>query len=249
MTDFLSQIRWTDVVDILIITVLVYETLILIKGTRAGQILWGLILLAAVYWGAKALELRTVSALLGHVFNHIVIILVILFQLDIRRVLSQMGRASFLSTQGNIEESQILEEIVKACVSMSNKKIGALLVLERNADVLDFIEAGTTVDSQISKEVLTSIFLPVSPLHDGAVVLRKGRIYMAGCFLPLTLNPSVSKTMGTRHRAAVGLSEETDAVCVVVSEENGTISLAQNGKITHNLDAGQLRKMLLESLG
>ncbi len=244
--DFFSLLRWADILDVLLIAVLVYRVLVLMKGTRAGQVLIGMALIGVIYWTAVWSEMRTVAAALNYVFENIVIILVILFQQDIRRVLSQVGRASIFKSQDSLHESQMLEELVKSCISMSNKKIGALMVLEKQADVLDFVEPGTIIDSHISKEMLTSIFLPVSPLHDGAVLLRKGRIYMAGCFLPLTLNPSVSKSVGTRHRAAVGLTEETDALCIVVSEENGSVSLAAGGRITHNLDAAQLRKMLLE---
>lgn len=137
-----------------------------------------------------------------------------------------------------------MEELVKSCVSLANKKIGALIVIERDADISDFIEAGHPVDSDLSKELLISIFLPVSPLHDGAVLIRKGRIDRAGCLLPLSLNPLISKTLGTRHRAALGVTEETDAICLVVSEENGSVSVANAGKITHDLDAAQLRNYL-----
>lgn len=239
-------LRLWDIVDILLVTFFFYRILVLIKGTRTGQMVFGLILVLVCFWMARHFEIRTVNAIFGKIFDNLFIILLLLFQQDIRRALSQVGKASFFASGDVFHDGQIMEELIKSVVSLSNKKIGALIVLEQQADVLEFVEAGTTIDCQLSKEMLTSIFLPVSPLHDGAVLVRKGRIHMAGCFLPLTLNPMVSKAVGTRHRAAVGLTEETDALCIVVSEENGHISLASGGKIRHNLDAPQLRKALLE---
>ena len=244
--DLVPTLRWWDLLDIIAVAYIVYRLLLMIKGTRAGQVLVGLGFLFLMYWLSDRWEVRTLHSILGNIFDNLFIILLLLFQQDIRRVLSQVGQAPFFSSADHLRESQLMEELVKACVSLSNKKIGALLVIEREADVLDFVEAGTVIDSQLTKEMLTSIFLPVSPLHDGAVLIRKGRVHMAGCFLPLTLNPNVSKSIGTRHRAAVGLTEETDAVCIVISEENGQISLAVDGKIAHNLDSAQLRKSLLE---
>lgn len=244
--DLMPVIRFLDVVDVLVVAFIIYRVLLLIKGTRTGEILLGLGLLFFVFWLSDRFEVRTLRTILSTVFDNLFIIFILLFQNDIRRALSQVGRTSILSSLNQFKDTQLLEEVIRSCVSLSNKKIGALMVIEKQADVLDFIEPGTILDSTLTKEILTSIFLPVSPLHDGAILIRKGRIYMAGCFLPLTLNPMVSKAVGTRHRAAVGLTEETDAVCIVVSEENGSISLAQNGKITHSLDAAQLRRALLE---
>ncbi|MDB5039209.1 MAG: rane protein [Bacteriovoracaceae bacterium] len=246
--EMLPLFRWWDFVDILIVAFIVYRSFLPIKGTRTVQILVSFGALAFIYWIAYHVEARTTRALLGSVFDNLFIIFVILFQQDIRRVLSQIGRTPFLSKAESFKDGYIIEELIKSTVSLANKKIGALVVIERQAEVSEFIESGVVIDSQVSKEMLTSIFLPVSPLHDGAVIIRKGRIAMASCFLPLTLNTMASKSIGTRHRAAVGLTEETDAVCVVVSEENGTISIASGGRITHNLDAAQLRKLLLESL-
>lgn len=186
--------------------------------------------------------------MLGFVFNNLFIILILIFQQEIRRALSRMGQTPLFSPLLSSRDGQVIEELIKAVVSLSNRKIGALIVIENRADVLDFVEAGNLLDAQMDRELLTSIFMPVSPLHDGAVIVRKGRIHMAGCFLPLTLNPSVSKAVGTRHRAGVGLTEETDAICVIVSEENGQISLASRGKISHGLDQAQLRKGILDAL-
>ena len=245
LKDLTELLRWWDIVDILVIAVLVYNILLFIRGTRASQVLTGLFFLGGLYWLSGIFEVRTVHVILNHMFGDFFIILFLLFQNDIRRVLSQVGKTSLWPGADALKEGQFIEELVKGCVSLSNKKIGALIVLEKNASVLDFIEPGTILDSAFSRDVLISLFLPVSPLHDGAIILRDGKIHMAGCFLPLTLNASVSKSLGTRHRAALGLTEETDCFCIVVSEENGSISLASQGKITYDMDSAELRKYLL----
>lgn len=246
--EMIPQFRLLDAIDILLVAVIFYRSLLLIKGTKTVQILLNLGLLALLYWVSIRVEARTTRAFLGGVFDNAFIIFIILFQQDIRRVLSQVGRAPFLLRSDSSKDGTLIEELIKSAVSLANKKIGALIVIEKQAEVSDFVESGVPIDSQVSKEMLTSIFLPVSPLHDGAVVIRKGRIHMASCFLPLTLNAMTSKSIGTRHRAAIGLTEETDAVCLVISEENGSVSVASSGRIVHNLDAAQLRKVLLESL-
>jgi len=248
LSELFRFLRWADILDILIVSFIVYRVALLIKGTRTSQILMGLVFLFLIFWGATKLEIRTVRAVLGYLFDNLFIILVLIFQQEIRRALSQIGQTSFFASVSGTKEGKTVEEVTKSATSLANKKIGALIVLENRADVMDFVEPGTLMDSNLDREILTSIFMPVSPLHDGAVIIRKGRIHMAGCFLPLTLNPSVSKAVGTRHRAAIGLTEETDAVCVVISEENGGVSVAVNGKITHNLDSTQLRKSLIEAL-
>jgi len=163
-----------------------------------------------------------------------------------RRVvnLAQMGQNPLLRTISAIEETRFIEEIIRTAVSLANKKIGAIIVFERETELGDLIEMGTPLDAKVSKEILTSIFLPYSPIHDGAVIIKGGRIAAAGCFLPLTLSAAVSKTLGTRHRAAVGITEETDAVVIAVSEEAGTISVAVEGKLTRGVDAAALRRIL-----
>lgn len=246
-SDFLPLLRWWDLIDILLVAILVYQAFLILRGTRAFQIVLGLILLFLFFWISDRFEIRTVRAILGSIFENSILILILLFHTEIRRALSQFGKTSFFSTRDLSQASQVFEEIVKSCLSLANKKIGALIVIEREADIMDFVEAGLTIDAEISKEILTSIFIPVSPLHDGAVIIRKGRIFKAGCLLPLSLNPLVSKSLGTRHRAALGITEETDAICIVISEENGSIAFAAHGKITHDLDASQLRKILSES--
>lgn len=227
---------------------MIYQTLLLLKGTRAIQIIVGLALLFVVFWTADRFQLLTLRAALGSIFENWILILILIFHQDIRRALSRMGRTSLFSARSAAESSQIVEEIVRSTTSLANKKIGALMVIVREANIEEFVEAGQEVDAKLTKETLTSIFLPVSPLHDGAVIISGGRIQKAGCFLPLSLNPLVSKSLGTRHRAALGITEETDAICIVVSEEKASISYASNGKITHELDGPQLRKLLMEAL-
>ncbi len=246
--ELIPSFRLWDIVDVLIVAFIIYRFLLLIRGTKAPQAMIGLGFVAVLYFLADRLEIRTLSALLSSVFDNLFIIFIILFQADIRRVLSQFGKTSFFSRGNSYRDGNLIEELVKSSISLSNRKVGALIVLEKDADVTDFTDAGVSIDSALTKELLTSIFLPVSPLHDGAVIIRKGRIFLANCFLPLSTNSTSLKSIGTRHRAALGLSEETDAVCLVVSEENGSISVATGGRIIHNLDSAQLRKALLEYL-
>jgi len=243
-----QNLGWSDLFDIAVVAFLIFQLLQLMRGTRAIQTLSGLAILFIFYWLSDRFELLTLRAVLGSVFDNWILILILLFHQDIRRALSQFGRASFISTSNKSQQSQIIEEIIRSCVSLAGKKIGALIVIEREADIGEFVEAGVELDCVLSKEAITSFFLPVSPLHDGALLVRNGRIALAGCFLPLSLNPLVSKALGTRHRAALGITEETDSLCIVVSEEKGTISVAASGKITHDLDAAQLRRMLTEML-
>jgi diadenylate cyclase len=173
-----------------------------------------------------------------------VLAVVILFQPEIRRTLARVGERHMFRSLSAVEGSKFIEETVKAVVNMANKRIGALIVLERDTDLTTIVEMGTELDAKVTKEILISIFLPYSPIHDGAAIIRSGRLISAGCFLPLTLSSNISKSLGTRHRAAVGLTEESDAVVVVVSEETGEISLVVNGAIENNADAPALRKTL-----
>jgi diadenylate cyclase len=176
----------------------------------------------------------------------IVIAIIILFQPEIRRALAQMGETPFLQTLTPAEELKSLEEIVRATIALANRKIGGLIAIERETSLKDFIEIGVSLDARVSKEILLSIFHPTSPIHDGAVVIRGNRIVAAGCFLPIIMSPDISKSLGTRHRAALGLSEETDAVILVVSEETGMVSMAIQGKLETHLDMGTLRDTLTE---
>lgn len=245
--EILRQHRWIlDVLDILIVSVIVYRLLLFIKGTKAAQMLIGLGVLLIASLLSRYLELYTLDWLVQSFWAQAVIALIILFQPEIRRALAQMGETQFLQTFTSAEELRSLEEIVRAAVALANRKMGALIVIERDTSLKDFVEVGTPLDAKVSKELLMSVFHPASPIHDGAVVIKGNRIAAAGCFLPITLSPEVSKALGTRHRAGLGLAEETDAVIIIVSEETGMISLAMKGKLETNLDMGRLRNVLTD---
>jgi diadenylate cyclase len=241
----IQSLRWPDVIDMAIVAALLYWLFLVLKGTRALQMLIGLGLLLAVSFISKWAELTTVHWIVSNIWSQIVLVIVILFQPEIRRALAQIGQTPPLSRFfSSSEESRTIEEIIRASVSMANKRIGAILVLERETELKDIVEMGVPLDAKVSKELLISIFVPTSPLHDGAVVIKRDRVAAAGCFLPLTLNPEISKMLGTRHRAALGVTEETDAVVITVSEETGAISIIIGGKMTRELDAGGVRRVL-----
>jgi diadenylate cyclase len=241
-----SLVLW-DLADITLVALVVYYVLSLIKGTRAVQMGIGLALVFAVYQVSKRLELVTLYTMLDTLLTSLVLIIVVVFQQDIRRALMRFGRRPLFTPVRVALETYVIEEVVKAASSLAHKRVGALIVFERDALLDEFIDEGTILDAAVSKELLYSIFIPSyeNPMHDGAVVIRDGRVHQAGAFLPLTASTKLDKTLGTRHRAAIGLSEETDAAVVVVSEERGSVSLCFNGNIVHNLDAASLRTALL----
>ena len=236
--------RWRDILDILLVAFVFYRLLIIVRGTRAFQMLVGLAVLLSALVVSKWLHLTTVEWLVTSFWSQIVLALVILFQPEIRRTLAQIGQNPFGNALTEMEETRTLEEIVKAAVALSNRKIGGIFVLEREIALKDIVEMGTPLDAKVSKELLLSIFAPPSPMHDGAVIIHADRVEAAGCFLPLSVNPNISKMLGTRHRAALGVTEDTDAVVIVVSEETGAISLIVGGKMTRELDTGSLRRVL-----
>ncbi|OGW54898.1 MAG: TIGR00159 family protein [Nitrospirae bacterium RBG_19FT_COMBO_55_12] len=235
---------FNDTVDIGLTYYIFYRLLLIIKGTRAFQMLIGIGLIVLALIASRALEFYTLDWLIHSFWSQIVLAVVVVFQPEIRRTLAQVGERRFFKSLSPVEESKFIEETVKASVSMANKRIGALIVLERETDLSTIVEMGTELDAKVSKELLVSIFLPYSPIHDGAGIIRNGRIIAAGCFLPLTLSSNLSKALGTRHRAAVGLTEESDAVVVVVSEETGEISVVMDGVIERDVNAPTLRKMI-----
>jgi len=244
MLEILKDIRVWDVLDIILVAFILYRTFLLIKGTKAVQMLVGLgvLLLALVF--SRWAELYTINWLIQSFMAQVVIVILVLFQPELRRALAQMGENPLFYSLSPVESSKFLDEIVKSSVSLANRRVGALIVLERETDLKNIVEMGTELDARVTRELLLSIFHPTSPLHDGAVIVQRGRISAAGCFLPLTVSPQVNKALGTRHRAAIGLSEETDAAVIVVSEETGTISVVLGGNLTRDLDAVSLRRML-----
>jgi diadenylate cyclase len=244
MEKFFDQLRWQDLIDIAIVSFIIYKIFILVKGTRAARMLIGVGVLLAISLISRFLELYTLDWLIQSFWTQIVIILIILFQPEIRKALAQMGETSILHRFSSAGEMKTIEEIVKASQGLANKKIGALIVFERNVSLNDYVEIGVPLEARVTKELLMSIFHPTSPIHDGAVIIKKNRIVAAGCFLPIKLGAELKKTYGTRHRAALGITEETDAVAVIVSEETGGISLAVNGELLSNLDIETLREKL-----
>jgi uncharacterized protein (TIGR00159 family) len=241
-----SLVLW-DLADIFLVAVALYYVLRLIRGTRAVQVGIGLAFVFAIYQLARFFGLVTLYAMLDTLLASAVLIIVVVFQPDIRRALMRFGRRPLFTPARAALETQVIEEVVRAATSLAQKRIGGLIVFEREAVLDEFIEPGTVLDAAVSKELLYSIFVPSfeNPMHDGAVVIRDGRVQQAGAFLPLSASTKLDKTLGTRHRAAVGLSEDTDAAVVVVSEERGAISLCFHGNIVRNLDAASLRTALL----
>jgi diadenylate cyclase len=244
--EILRQFRIQDILDIILVSILIYYLLLFIKGTKAIRMLIGLgvLLLASIL--SSYTGLYTMDWIIQGFWAQIVIALIVLFQPEIRRALAQMGETPFLQSFTSAEELKSLEEIVKATVALANRKIGALIVIERETSLKEFVEIGTSLDARVTREILLSIFHPTSPIHDGAVVIKGNRIVAAGCFLPITLGSEVSKTLGTRHRAGLGLTEETDAVVIIVSEETGTTSVAVGGKLETHVDMRSLRDMLTD---
>ena len=230
--------------DILLVCFIVYRVLLLIRGTRAVQMLTGFGIILIFYYLSEKMRFHTLHTILVEFFNNLILILIIVFQDEIRKALTQVGRNPFFTSTNSIEEVAIIEDICQAAAVLAHQRVGALIVLERETGLKNYVEAGTVLDSQVSTDLITSIFQPSSPIHDGAVIIQQGRVAAAGVFLPLTANPSVSKALGTRHRAAIGVTEEVDAVAVVVSEETGKVSLVVDGQITRDLDPPTLRKVL-----
>jgi diadenylate cyclase len=242
MVQFFSQLRWQDAVDIILVAIIIYQILIFLKGTQAIQVLAGMLLLFLAYLAARRLDLFTLEWLLDGVVRSFLLIVIILFQADIRRVLSRVGRKAFLPAYAS--EPLILEEISEAMESLSGQRFGGIIVLERTVGLSDYLEGAVKLDALVTKELLISLFWPHNPTHDGAVIIQGDRIIAAGVLLPLSANSDLDPSLGTRHRAALGLSELTDALVLVVSETTGQISLAQGGRLVRNLNRLQLRQAL-----
>jgi diadenylate cyclase len=242
MLEFLTIIRWQDIVDILVVAFVIYQLLSIIRGTRSVQMLIGIVVLTIVYFMASVLDLTVLMWMMKTFLSSILLIIIIVFQQDVRRALTQVGKSPFRKSS-DVEEKE-LDEVIRTVFYLSKRRIGALIIIERETGLRDFVESGFELDAYLTKELLISIFMPVSPLHDGGVIVNKGRIQNAGCILPLTHNPYINKRFGTRHRAAIGLSEETDAVVLVVSEETQEVSLVQHGALTSVSDEIALKNSL-----
>ena len=236
---------WRDLLDVLLVTFVLYNLLLLIQGTRSVQILIGILGLVGAYYIAGTFELRALERTLQGFFIILPVAIIVLFQHEIRRALANFGRTPLWGlAQKTPAVASTFNEIVLAAATLSERKIGALIVVERLEGLRDYIENGIQMDALVSVDLLINLFTPDTPTHDGAVIIQNGRLAAATCFLPLSQNQELSTEFGTRHRAALGISEETDALAVVVSEETGMISVAFNGQILRPLESKDLRNLL-----
>lgn len=250
-----SNFRIFDLLDILAIAYIIYKAIAFLRETRAGQLVKGIFILLVFYFVAIWWDLASMKWLLSKVFDSALIVAAVIFQPEIRRILEKVGRTNFGRAQGLEGEEAVLADCIdnvsKAASIMQEKKVGALIVFEGKTQLGEIINTGTVIDATASVSMINNIFFPNSPLHDGAMIIREGRLYAAGCILPLTQREDLSLQLGTRHRAAIGMTENSDAVVLVVSEENGVISLVSNGQITRNynpVSAGaELKRLLLSS--
>jgi diadenylate cyclase len=242
-------IGWWDLADILVVSMLIYEVLKLIQGTRAVQMALGGGLLVGLFYVSRFSQLETVNFLIRNFVGYIVFAVIVLFQSDIRRALAHLGRAPFFRYFAKPESAaESIEEIIVAARQLSEQRVGAIIAIERQIGLRNYIEGGIPLDAVLSYDLLVSIFQHASPLHDGAVIVQNDRVAAAACFLPLTINPKLGKELGSRHRAAIGLTEENDAVAVVISEETGSISIVADGSIERHLDVDALRARLRASI-
>jgi len=240
------RIIW-DTLDIAIVAYVLYRLFLLIRGTRAIQLVKGLMVLFAAGVVARWLELTTVVYILGYAQMALIVAVPVVFQPELRRALEQLGRGKLFAPTLSLPETEmdeVMDEVVAACDVLGRNKIGAIIVLERETGLKDIAETGTAVEGLVSAPFLINIFVPNAPLHDGAAIIRGNRVAAAGCFLPLPEAPDLDRELGTRHRAAMGMSEQSDAVVIVVSEETGSISLANGGRLIRQLDRTTLREML-----
>jgi len=236
--EFLLNV-WKPVIEIGFLWFIIYMLLLFIRGTRTVQVVKGIAILLLIFIITQWLNLTSINWILAKLLAISVIAFLIIFQPELRRGLARLGQFGF-----SVRELEILDDIVKSAIFLSNRKIGGIIAIEREIGLRPYVESGITIDSHLTSELINTIFTPGTPLHDGGIIVRGDRIVAAGCLFPLTQNPHVSKTLGTRHRAAIGLSEETDSVCVVISEETGAISMAANGKFTKDLNRETLPKTL-----
>jgi diadenylate cyclase len=238
-------VTWWDLLDTAIVSAVIYEVLTAIRGTRAVQMGVGSGILVGLFYLSRWWQLQTVNWLIRNLVGYIVFAAIVLFQSDIRRTLAHIGRAPFFRYLLKTESAEeAIEELTVAATQLSAQRTGAIIVIERQIGLRNYIEAGLPLDAMLTYDLLVSIFQKASPLHDGAVIVQNDRVAAAACFLPLTVNPQLARNLGTRHRAAIGLTEENDAIAVIVSEETGAISLAMEGRIERGLDADRLRERL-----
>lgn len=249
--ELLKAISFTDIIDILIVSYVIYKLIMLVRGTRAAQLLKGIVVVVVTWALSIWFDLYTLQWMMNQMFTFGVLAVIIIFQPELRRALEQLGRGKLFRT-GTLEEdkerNEQIGEIIKAVNFCAKRRIGALIVFERETGLNDQLDSGVMLNSKISSELLINLFTPNAPLHDGAVIVRQGEIVAAGCYLPLSENPFISKELGTRHRAAIGISEVSDAIAVIVSEETGHISLAMNGQVVRGITEESLISKLYDEL-
>jgi len=239
---------WLDLVDILIVAFLIYQLLQFIRGTHAVQMALGALVLVLLYWLSQLLHLETVNWLLRTFMPYLVFGIIVVFQSEIRKVLAQLGKTPLPGVFGSPRTEEVIDEVVLAGTTLAAQRTGAIVVIERDMGLRSYIETGIALYAYVTYDLLISIFNPGTPLHDGAVIIQGNRVAAAACFLPLTVNPQLSRELGSRHRAAIGVTEDTDALAVVVSEETGVISLVVGGRIRRELDGASLKSALLDAL-
>ena len=239
---------WLDLIDILIVAFLIYQLLQFIRGTHAVQMALGALVLVLLYWLSQLLHLETVNWLLRTFMPYLVFGIIVVFQSEIRKVLAQLGKTPLPGVFGSPRTEEVIDEVVLAGTTLAAQRTGAIVVIERDMGLRSYIETGIALDAYVTYDLLISIFNPGTPLHDGAVIVQGNRVAAAACFLPLTVNPQLSRELGSRHRAAIGVTEDTDALAVVVSEETGVISLVVGGRIRRELDGVSLKSALLDAL-
>ncbi|MBM3808224.1 MAG: TIGR00159 family protein [Acidimicrobiia bacterium] len=238
-------VTWWDVLDILVVSILIYELLKLIRGTRGVQLALGMLLVVALFYVSLGLQLETLNWLIRNIIGYVVFAAIVLLQADIRRALVHLGRGRlFRWFDRNVSDDDTVEELVVATTTLSSRKIGAIIVFERSIGLRNYIESGIVLDAKLTYDLVVSIFQRTSPLHDGAVIVQGDRVAAAACFLPLTVNPRLSRELGSRHRAAIGVTEENDSVAVVVSEETGRMSIVEDGDLEFDIDPARLRARL-----
>lgn len=247
LTELLQRppVTWWDILDILIVSIVIYELLKLIRGTRAVQLGAGIASIVVLFYFSRYFHLETLNWLIRNVVGYIVFAAIVLLQADIRRALVHLGRARiFRRLDRKVSDDDTVEELVVATANLASKKIGAIIVIERSIGLRNYIESGILLEAKLTYDLLVSIFQRTSPLHDGAVIIQGDRVAAAACFLPLTINPKINRELGSRHRAAIGVTEENDSIGIVVSEETGRISLVEDGNVELGLDAERLRERL-----
>jgi uncharacterized protein (TIGR00159 family) len=244
MIDFGLSFSLSDVIDVAIISYIIYKLLLLIKGTRAFNMMFGIFLLVLLSFLSKFFGLKTTNWMLSNFSGYLFLTIVILFSPEIRRALAYIGNTKVFGGITMQDDINVIDELIKTSTLLANRQIGALIVIKRISEIDQFIQGAHEIDAKVTKDLLMSIFNPYSPLHDGAVIIENNRISKAGAILPLTKKLEVDQRFGTRHRAAIGITEESDAVCLVISEERGTISVSVNGHISTELSAEMLRETL-----